>query len=69
MSISTYQRSAKHIDLKGYCPFADKNDFIELTEWSNGEGMDISICGKQTKTISMTWGEWEALQVCVNYKD
>lgn len=69
MSISTYTRNAKHIDLKGYCPFADKNDFIELTEWSNGEGMDISICGKQSKNTSMTWGEWEALQVLVNYKD
>ncbi len=69
MSISTYQRPAKHIDLKGYCPFADKNDFIELTEWSNGEGMDVFVSGTSDNKFSLTWGQWEALQVLVNYKD
>ncbi len=42
MSISTYTRKAKYIDLKDYCPFSEKNDFVELTEWHNGEGFDVT---------------------------
>ena len=69
MSISTYTRKAKHIDLSGYCTFAQKHDFIEMTEWSNGEGMDIFVSGTSDNKFSLTWGQWEALQVLVNYRD
>jgi hypothetical protein len=69
MSISTYTRKAKHIDLKGYCLFAQKHDFIEMTEWSNGDGMDVFVSGTSDNKFSLTWGQWDALQVLVNYKD
>jgi hypothetical protein len=69
MSISTYTRKAKYIDLKDYCPFSEKNDFVELTEWHNGEGFDVTVSGKFDTKFSLTWGQWESLQVLVNYKE
>jgi hypothetical protein len=65
--IKTFNRKAKYIDLKPYCHFAKENDYIEITEWSNIEGFDITINGE--KHLSLTWGQWDALQVIVNYKE
>jgi hypothetical protein len=39
---------------------------MEVTEWNNGEGFDVTI-GK--KIIGFTWGEFEALQALVAYKE
>ena len=64
--IKTYSRPAKFAELKGYCPFAKDSDYIEITEWWNGEGFDVSI--SEEKTISLTWGEWELIQKMVEYQ-
>ena len=64
--IKTYSRPAKFAELKGYCPFAKDDDYIEITEWWNGEGFDVSI--SEEKTISLTWGEWELIQKMVEYQ-
>lgn len=37
MSIQVSDRKAKFMELKPYCTFAKENDFIEVTEWANGE--------------------------------
>ena len=46
-------------NLKKYDYLAKDNDFIEVTEWTNGEGIDVQISEKPT--ISITYGELEAL--------
>ena len=46
-------------DLKKFDMTADKDDFIEVCEWTNGEGIDISITDK--KIISLTRGELDAI--------
>ena len=38
---------------------AKKDDFIEVCEWTNGEGFDITIMDK--KIISLTRGELDAI--------
>jgi len=44
-------------------------DYMEVTEWSNGEGYDIVIDRKgDTERFSLTYGEWELLQVLMNWK-
>lgn len=43
MSIQVSIRKAKCLDLKAYCVFAKEHDFIEVTEWINGEGYDVTI--------------------------
>ena len=37
----------------------NKNSFIEVTEWTNGEGYDITINDKSV--ISLTCGELDAI--------
>lgn len=64
--IKTYSRPAKFAELKGYCPFAKDSDYIEITEWWNGEGFDVSI--SEEKTISLTWGEWELIKEMVEHE-
>ena len=46
-------------DLNKFDIMAKKDDFIEVCEWTNGEGFDISITDK--KIIRLTHGELEAI--------
>ena len=36
------ERKSIHDDLKVYDCLAKSSDFIEVTEWTNGEGWDIA---------------------------
>ena len=41
----------------------NNNDYIEVTQWSNGEGYDITITRNNTeKTFSLTDGEIDAIK-------
>jgi hypothetical protein len=53
--------------LKKYDCLAKDSDFIEVTEWHNGEGWDISI--NDNKLISLTWGQLEAISYLVKSLD
>jgi hypothetical protein len=69
MSIKVDQRRAVFSELKPYCNHSGDNDYIEVTEWSNGEGFDINIDRKRgSEKFSLTYGEWELLQVLMNWK-
>lgn len=50
--------------LSKYDYLADKDDFIEITEWTNGEGWDICTNKRQ---ISLTFGELEAIYYLAKY--
>ena len=67
--MKTYNRKATFTLLKPYCYFAQPEDFIEVTEWHNGEGIDVTINTKSgEKHISLTHGEFEALVAVAHYK-
>lgn len=53
-------------DLNKYCIFAKDDDFIEVTQWTNGEGWDITI---NDKRIYLTDGELKAINHLVNSLD
>ena len=61
-----YQRKAKFTELKKYDHFAKDDDFIEICEWQNGEGIDVAI--GTFKHFQLTWGEWDALNALIHYK-
>lgn len=54
---STNRRSVSD-KLSKYCYLKDSNAFIEVTEWKNGEGWDITI---NDKMFSLTDGELRAI--------
>ena len=53
------QRKSINDNLRKYDHLAQENSFIEITEWGNGEGWDITI---DDRVISLTWGQLDAIQ-------
>lgn len=45
--------------------WSKEGDFIEVTEWSNGEGYDVHISEKQQ--FSMHFTEWEVIKTLIAY--
>ena len=61
----------KTIDLKEYCHFAKEDDMMEITEWSNGEGVDVVINSSTDRgkiEFNLTFGEWDCLKAGMMYK-
>lgn len=54
-------RTSVHDDLKKYDYISKDNGYIEVTEWTNGEGIDVTIESGSTKLISLTYGELNAI--------
>ena len=74
MAIKTYERKTKFAELGAWpggawCHMSKPHDFIEVTEWHNGEGVDVCINSSSEQRFSLTWGQWEALQALVAYKE
>lgn len=59
-----YERKAIYDKLKKYDHLAKDSDFIEVTEWKNGEGWDITISDKTI--ISITYGQLEAINYLID---
>lgn len=52
------KRKSINDKLSKYDILAKDSDFIEVTEWANGEGLDVSI---NERLINLTYGELEAI--------
>ena len=62
------KRNSVFTELKPFCYMSVDNDFIEVTEWTNGEGFDITISNKSgEKLTSMTHGEYKALKKVIKF--
>ena len=69
MSIEVSNRRAVFAGLKDYCMHSGDHDYMEVTAWANGEGFDINIDRKRgMERFSLSYGEWELLQVLMNWK-
>ena len=53
------QRKCISDDLHKYDYLAKEHSFIEVTEWANGEGWDITI---DDKVMSLTYGQLDAIK-------
>ena len=60
-----YERKARFTELKPYDILAKEHDFMEVCEWNNGEGFDVT---KNEQQFSLTWGQWQCLQALVAFK-
>ena len=69
MKVEVNKRRAVFAELKDYCMHSGDHDYMEVTEWSNGEGYDIIIDRKLAiERFSLSHGEWELLQVLIIWK-
>ena len=57
------KRSSISEHLRKFCHYAKEDDYIEVTDWTNGEGFDIDLDGKQQ--IRLTHGELRAINTLV----
>ena len=56
--METVKRKSVNDNLQKYDYLAKDYEFIEVTEWRNGEGWDISI---NDKIIQLTMGQLDAI--------
>ncbi|MBC8321124.1 MAG: hypothetical protein H8E34_10410 [Bacteroidetes bacterium] len=58
-----YKRNSVFDLLKEYCYLSKEHDFIEVTEWHNGDGFDVDIGGDTLSLrFQLTWGQFKALK-------
>lgn len=57
-----YKKDSIIENLKDHCGFSKDSDFLEVTDWSNCEGIDVSISSRTDQMFSLTWGEWSCLK-------
>lgn len=58
------ERTSIKDDLRKYDHLANKDSIIQVTQWANGDGWDISI--DDEPVISLTWGQLDAINYLVN---
>jgi hypothetical protein len=60
------KRKSIYDTLSKYDPLCNSDsDYIEITEWTNGEGWDITI--NDTKHFSLTDGELDAINYLIKH--
>lgn len=66
MDLKIEYRKSVYSDLNAFDYLAKKDDFIEVTQWTNGEGWDISI---NEKITSLTIGQLDAINFLTKFLD
>ena len=52
-----------------YCHHAREEDYIEVVDWTNGEGEYVNISSQcREQHVSLTYGEFQALSVLFQYE-
>ena len=70
IEIST--RKAAFTELEGLCTMSniDSHDFMEVTEWTNGEGYDVCVNAVgSNQSFSITYGQFKALKKLIKVLD
>ena len=74
--INLTNRKAAFVELKDWCVGSvgedrkNKGDFLEVTEWSNGEGYDIHIYDSSgERHLGLTYGQFRAIKKCIKLID
>ena len=63
----TYNRKSAIVDLKKFNFSGNDGDFMEVTEWKNGDGYTVSIeAGNRNVLFDITSEEIDALNYLVN---
>ena len=64
-----YKRKAVFENLDKYCVIAKEHDYIEVTEWNNGEGYDVEIKSEMSSFFQLTNGQLRAIKKLVKVLD
>jgi hypothetical protein len=60
------RRSSVLAKLEQFCVLSNKHSFIEVTEWTSGEGWDITIGDEhETRNFYLTHGQLDAIKILI----
>ena len=62
LGVQISSRKAIFSELAHYDHLSKPDDFIEVTEWSNGEGYDVEIATSLGSRFQLTHGQYAALK-------
>ena len=66
LKINENHRRAVNAELEGM--LHRDGDFIEVTEWSNGEGYDVTISNSyKQESFSIHYAEWKVLKKLIKH--
>jgi hypothetical protein len=65
--IELYKRDSAFASLKEFCIMSIHKDgeFIEVSEWYNGEGFDVEVVTNNNMRFQLTHGQFDALKKLV----
>jgi len=61
----TELRKSVNSEIGDYCYLSKEDDFIEVTEWVNGDGVDVYLSSSGEQRIAITWGQFKLLKKLV----
>lgn len=67
VKIKLYKRDSAFTPLKEFCIMSmhKDGDFIEVSEWYNGEGFDVEVVTNNNTRFQLTHGQFDALKKLV----
>lgn len=61
--ITQYKRKTVFTELGEWCYLSDDTDYIEVTDWANGDGFDVNVNSKNMdQMFHMTHGQFKAFK-------
>jgi hypothetical protein len=63
--LEKYNRKAVFCSLKEYDFASKEHSYVEITEWKNGEGIDINAYNYTDRNISLSYGEFKLIKKLV----
>jgi len=67
--LEKYKRKAVFCNLKEFDFSCKEHSYIEITEWKNGEGIDINVYNYSDRTISISYAEFKLIKKLVKQLD
>ena len=64
-----YKRKSVFSELSKYDIYSKEDDYIEVTEWNNGDGIDVEIFCSDTERFQLTYGQFRLLKKLVKELD
>jgi hypothetical protein len=60
--LEKYNKKAVYCTLKDYDYLAKEHSYVEITQWNNGEGIDINVYNQSERVISLSYGEFKLIK-------
>ena len=64
-TIKRYNRASVFTEIPPHNPNTSSSSYVEVTEWHNGEGLDIEVVDSTVERFQLTWEQFKAVKKLV----